>query len=147
MSNETKSERNRVVVRFKDGRLLRGYTHDFTPVKETFHLTSEEEKDKGNIYDIKTTDLKAIFFVKTLEGKKGYPEKKRFDDVDSSGLRGLKIKIEFHDGEIISGTSHGYSRNRKGFFVTPVDPQSNNDRIYVLTDAVRDVKVGSNADK
>lgn len=146
MLNEMKGERNRVVAHFKSGKLLKGYTHDFTPAREIFHLTSEE-KDRREIYEVRTAELKAIFFVKTLEGKKDYVEKKRFDEVDTSALRGLKIKVEFFDGEIIRGISLGYSKNRKGFFVIPVDSQCNNERIYVVSDALREVKVGSAADK
>jgi len=135
------SKRNQIVARFKDGRLLKGFTHDFSPVKEFFHLTDEA----GVIHDVRCPDLKAIFFVKSLEGDKGYSEKKEFGEVDTSGLRGLKIRVEFNDGEVIRGVSTGYSKNRKGFFVIPVDPDSNNERIYVIADAVLDVKVGSAA--
>ena len=42
--------RNRIVLHFQDERLLKGYTHDFTPLREKFHLISEQEEDKGNIY-------------------------------------------------------------------------------------------------
>jgi hypothetical protein len=142
-----KSERNRVVVHFKDGKLLKGYTHDFTTVREIFHLTLEQENEEENIREIRTSDLKAIFFVKSLGGDKDYNEKKRFNEVNDPRLRGLKIKVEFSDGEIISGISLGYNRNRKGFFIIPIDQQSNNERIYVLADALRDVKVGSAAEK
>lgn len=136
-----------VVLHFKDGRLLKGFTHDFTPMKDAFHLTSEQSKDRGSEYEINCADLKAIFFVKTLEGNKDYVEKKRFDEVDTSGLKGLKIKAEFLDGEIIRGISLGYSKSSKGFFIIPVDPESNNERIYVIADALRNVKVGEEAEK
>ena len=144
MSSGLKSKRNRVVVRFKDGRLLKGYTHDFTPVKETFHLSSSQEKDTS---EIRTADLKAIFFVRTLEGNRDYDEKKRFDEADNPQLPGLKIKAKFSDGEVIRGTTQGYSKKRKGFFIFPVDPQSNNERVYVLADALHDAKVGSGAEE
>ena len=147
MVNAMQGERNRVVVHFKNGRVLKGYTHNFTALKEAIHLTSEQDKDTENIHEIGTADLKAIFFVKTLEGNKDYVEKKRFDEVDNPHLRGLKVKAEFSDGEMISGTSLGYSGERKGFFMVPVDPQSNNERIYVLADALEDVKLGSAAEK
>jgi hypothetical protein len=141
------AERNRIVAHFKDGRLLKGYTHDFTPVKDTFHLTSELEKDKGQIYEVFCPNLKAIFFVKTLAGNVNYKEKKSFKEVDASGLRGIKIKIEFNDGEVMCGISLGYSKKRKGFFIVPVDPQSNNERVYVIASAVKDVKLGSAAEQ
>jgi hypothetical protein len=88
-----------------------------------------------------------VFFVKSLKGNKDYIEKKRFSDVDAVGLRGLKVRVEFPDGEVIRGTSFGYSRARKGFFVIPVDPGSNNERIYVVTNRLRDVRVGAEAEK
>lgn len=141
------AERNRIVVRYKDGRLLKGFTHDFTPVKDIFHITSELESDKGKIYEVFCPHLKAIFFVKTLEGNVNYKEKKGFDEVDTSGLKGIKIRVEFTDGEVMRGISLGYSKNRKGFFIIPVDPQSNNERVYIIANSVRDVKLGSAAEK
>jgi hypothetical protein len=141
------AERNRIVARFKDGRLLKGFTHDFTPVKDIFHLTSELDADKGKIYEVFCPQLKAIFFVKTLEGDAGYKEKKKFEEVDTSTLKGIKIKVEFNDGEVLRGISLGYSKNRKGFFVIPVDPKSNNERVYIIASSVRDVKLGSAAEK
>lgn len=145
MMDGVTAERNRIVVHYKDGRLLKGYTHDFNPVKDTFHITSEMEKDKGKIYEVFCPNLKAIFFVKTLEGNVDYKEKKRFDEVDTSNLRGIKIRIEFNDGEVMCGISLGYSKTRKGFFIIPVDPNSNNERVYVIASSVRSVKLGSAA--
>lgn len=145
MMDGVTAERNRIVVHYKDGRLLKGYTHDFNPVKDTFHITSEMEKDKGKIYEVFCPNLKAIFFVKTLEGNVDYKEKKRFDEVDTSNLRGIKIRIEFNDGEVMCGISLGYSKIRKGFFIIPVDPNSNNERVYVIASSVRSVKLGSAA--
>ncbi|MGD8978849.1 MAG: hypothetical protein PVI51_00380 [candidate division WOR-3 bacterium] len=147
MTSGMTPERNRIVVHFKDGRLLKGFTHDFTPVKETFHLTSELEHDKGKIYEVFCPNLKAIFFVKTLDGNVNYKEKKLFSEVDASNLRGIKIKIEFNDGEVMCGISLGYSKKRKGFFIVPVDPQSNNERVYVIASAVKEVKLGSAAEQ
>ena len=147
MVETTDFVRNRIVLHFQDKRLLKGYTHDFTPLKEKFHLISELEPDKGDIHEIQCADLKAVFFVKSFDGNREYAEKKSFDDVDAAGLRGLKVKVEFPDGEVIRGTSFGYSKNRKGFFIVPLDPDSNNERIYVVTNILRDVKIGAEAEE
>jgi hypothetical protein len=138
--------RNRIVLHFHDKKLLKGYTHDFTPLREKFHLVSEQEEDKGNIYEVRCSELKAVFFVKSLSGDKDYIEKNDFSDVDAAALRGLKVKVEFPDGEVIRGTSFGYSKNRKGFFIVPVDPDSNNERIYVVAEILRDVRIGAEAE-
>ncbi len=147
MMYRPRDERNRVVVHFRDGRLLKGYTYDFIPAHETFHLTSELEADKGHVYEIHCADLKAIFFVKTLEGDNKYVEKKRFEEVKGAGSRGLKIRVEFPDGEVIRGTSYDYSNKFKGFFIIPVDPEGNNEKVYVITNAVHDIKTGDLADR
>ena len=144
MLHKMRSEPNRIVVHYKDGKLLKGYTLDFSPIKEIFHLTSAQERDEEQVYEISIDALKAIFFVKTLEGNKDYIEKKRFDDIGSIS-RGLKIEVRFRDGEVIRGTSLVYSKERTGFFMIPVDPESNNERIFVLANALRDVKTGGAA--
>lgn len=147
MVEATNFVRNRIVLHFNDNRVLKGYTHDFTPLREKFHVISEQKEDKGNIYEVHCSELKALFFVRTLDGNKDYDEKKRFEDVDVAGLRGLKVKVEFPDGEVVRGTSFGYSKNRKGFFIVPVDPSSNNERIYVVANTLREVRVGAEAEE
>ncbi len=137
------AERNRVVVRYKSGRTLKGYTHDFKPLVDAFHLVDQT----GNTHTVKCQDLKAVFFVKTFAGNSKYEEKKHFTQVNCAALKGLKVKLTFLDGEMIRGFSLGYGRDRVGFYLIPIDPSSNNDRIYVVTSALKDVKLGSDAEK
>ena len=136
-----------IVVHFKDGRILKGFTHDFTPTEEIFHVTSEQSSGKGTEYEINCSDLKAVFFVRTLEGNKDYTEKRRFEEVGTSTLKGLRIKATFLDGEIIRGIGLGYTKSAKGFFIIPIDSESNNERIYVITNALRDLKTGDEAER
>jgi hypothetical protein len=140
-------ELNRVVARFSDGRILKGYTYDFTPFKDTFHISPRLDRKSKDLTEVWIETLKAIFFVKTFEGNPDYEEKKRFDEVKNPTLKGLKISVRFFDGEVIRGTSTGFSKKRKGFFMFPVDPRSNNERIYVVTNAVEEVILGSAAEQ
>ncbi|MBE0481320.1 MAG: hypothetical protein IBX68_10115 [Dehalococcoidia bacterium] len=135
------------VVHYKDGRVLKGFTRDFAPTKKHFHLTSEDDKGRGTEHRVDMKTLKAVFFVKSLNGNKEYDEKKRFEEVQGSKLKGLKIMVKFSDGEIIRGITLGYSKYGRGFFVIPVDPESNNERIYVVADGDYDVKIGAAAEK
>ncbi len=141
--NPEAAEANRIVVHLKNGVIYKGVTHDFIPEKPKFHLVHQDCK----IEEIDTESLKAIFFVKTYEGDKSHQDKKGFAGVDPKNIRGLKIKITFHDNEMVYGSTMGYSKQRKGFFVLPVDPESNNIRIYVVASAIKDVKLGSLAEK
>jgi hypothetical protein len=135
-----------IVAHLKSGKLLKGYTDDFVPARETFRLRSAYGGDRENTYEVRTDDLKALFFVKTLEGNKHYVEKKRFDDIDTRNLRGIKVKAEFADGEVIRGTSFDYGKNSNGFYIIPVDPQSNNEKIYVVADATRRIVINQAAE-
>lgn len=140
-------QRNKVVVHYGDGKLLKGYTHDFLPDRESFHLNTALEPGVGTIHELKILDLKAVFFVKSIEGNMAYVEKNRFEVVDAKALHGIKIRVTFKDGEILRGLSLGYNRAKKGFFVVPIDPASNNERIYVVANATAEIIVGPDAEK
>ncbi len=135
-------EVNRIVLHYKNAVVVKGVTHDFVPEKPKFHLVHQD----GRIEEVDTESLKAVFFVKTYEGDKGYQEKKGFSGFDPKYLRGIKIKITFLDNEVVYGSTMGYNKQRKGFFVLPADPAGNNIRIYVVASAIKDVKLGSLAE-
>ena len=121
-----------VAVHFADGRLLKGHASDFFPKQETFHL---EEQESGETNEIKVSELKGIFFVKTFEGDPTHDERK---DLERVGL-GKRIEVSFKDGELLMGYTSGYSPERMGFFVFPADPESNNEKVFVVTAATANV--------
>ncbi|RKX71705.1 hypothetical protein DRP53_00535 [candidate division WOR-3 bacterium] len=131
---------NRVVARYLNGRTIRGYTTDFRPDAEVFHLVAKE-KGEDKSYTIVLDELKAVFFVKQLEGMdpRRPVVKRDFDEVKDKRLVGKKVKVVFKDGEELRGTTLGYSPKRKGFFFTPIDPESNNERIFAILSAVKDI--------
>jgi hypothetical protein len=126
---------NKVVVRYRNGDLLKGYTHDFSPEKEFFHVIERVTGERTKVID--TGQLKAIFFVKSFEG-----DRRRMPSPDWDWLKkapGVKVKVTFDDGEIIFGASSVYHKLQRGFFVRPADHGCNIERMYVLskaTDAV-----------
>jgi len=121
-----------VVVHFADGRLLKGHATDFFPNKEAFHL---EEKGSGETKEIKVSELKGIFFVKTFDGNPAHHERK---DLERAGM-GKRIQVKFKDGEELIGYTSGYSPGRAGFFVFPADPDSNNEKVFVVTAGTQNV--------
>jgi hypothetical protein len=124
---------NRIVARFADGRMLKGTTQDFAPAKDSFHVIGSE----GGARPVKVvvSELKAVFFVKSLVGNAAYHEVKEFDGPTS----GRKVQVTFNDGEVLVGSTQAYQADRPGFFLVPADPQSNNERIYVVAGAVQKV--------
>ena len=137
------TEVNKVAIRFKDGRVLKGRTHDFTPGKPLFHLHSE---GRTQAIEVKVENLKAVFFVKDFTGRPEYSDVKIFPEKLPTS-KGRKIAVLFNDGELITGFTLAYDPNRPGFFMMPTDERSNNDRIYVVKSAVKEVGFGQKADQ
>ena len=136
-------EINKVAVRFTDGRVMKGTTHDFVPGKPFFHLHLQ---DSGQALEVRVEELKAIFFVKDFEGKPDYAEKRTFPQ-QIPASKGRKIVVVFKDNEVLTGYTLGYDPGRAGFFVMPTDEMSNNERAYVVRSAVKEVGMGLKADQ
>lgn len=128
---------NKIVVRYQDGRVSKGYTNNFMPNKEVFHLVPLDAPAGSKPLDIYVNVLKAVFFVKDFTGNSQYQEKKTFDT--TKPVVGKKIKVVFRDGEELIGTTQGYQPGRPGFFLFPADPQSNLERVFVFSAATRAV--------
>lgn len=128
---------NKIVARFNDGRLLKGQTADFAPGKEVFHVAAAGAAAGTKPEEVSTKDLKALFFVRDLAGRKDHVEANEFDP--SRPPPGRRIKVVFRDGETLMGTTAGYQRGRPGFFLVPADVDSNIERCYVVTSSTREI--------
>ena len=128
---------NKVVVRFADGRIVKGTTADFVPTKDLFHLNLATDTAGAKPIEVNMSGLKALFFVKDFTGDSKHIEANAFDT--SRPPAGRKILVEFMDGEILVGTTTGYQPGRPGFFMTPADLSSNIERCYIVTAATRRV--------
>jgi hypothetical protein len=124
----------RVVARFRNGRVVRGYTNDFHPSKPHFHLTSEDKT--GDALFVVLAGLKAVFFVRDFAGDPSRVDSAEFD----TASHGRKIEVTFADGEVLRGTTLAYRNDGTGFFVQPADAASNNTRVFVAPGAARSVK-------
>ena len=129
---------NKVVVRFRDGRVVKGHTNDFFPNRDRFHVT--EEKEGKNVIEIPLSLLKAVFFVEEFDGKEVHSSHNDFNKESFSKTPGIKLKVTFSDGEVIYGSTTGYSPDRQGFFLLPVNKESNNNRIFVVRESTKDVE-------
>jgi len=127
----------KVVVRYVDGKILKGFTQDFFPNKDHFHLHPFDKSAAQLPVKILVKDLKAVFFVKNFEGDAAYNERRNFSETDK--IQGRRIEVVFLDGELLIGSTMGYDRSRQGFFIVPVDSSGNNERVYVVQAAVNRV--------
>ncbi len=128
---------NKIVARYQDGRVIKGFTQDFMPNKESFHLLPIDALPESKPILISLRELKAVFFVKDFTGNSQYQDSKTIDP--QKPVVGRKIKVEFKDGEILVGTTQGYQPGRPGFFIFSADPQSNIERCFVITASTNQV--------
>jgi len=129
---------NLVVARYRDGRVIKGTTYDFGPQKKGFHVVPVGEEGR-KVSEVLFSDLKAVFFVRSLEGKQDHPLTKEVSEEKAEAGSLMKVKITFGDGETLMGTTQGYTLEREGFFIVPLEGDSNNLRIFVISKAVKEV--------
>jgi hypothetical protein len=130
---------NRVVARYQDGRSAKGMTNDFFPNKDRFHLLPADAPPGTKPVEILVAELKAVFFVKEFAGNPGHKKTNAPEGVKPPP--GRKVQVTFKDAEVIVGTTQGYQAGRPGFFLVPIDPESNNERCYVVSAAAKDIKL------
>ena len=128
----------KIVVRYADGKILKGYTQDFHPrparSSPSGHRSTPRPKSASSC---RVSRLKAVFFVRDFDGN---PE--------LSGAEGLcgecsgparrghvcrRRERARHDAQLST-------RRGRGFSSAPQDPDANNTRIYVVAKAVRRVR-------
>jgi hypothetical protein len=129
---------SQVVVRSIGGEIVKGYTDDFDPDQPSFHLVPASDSGDEPI-EVPLKGLKAVFFVRSFAGNPQYVERKAV--FDEPRPEGRKVMVEFSDGEVLVGYTAGYKPQEGGLFVVPVDPRSNNVKVYAVLAAVTRVNL------
>ena len=122
---------DKLVIRFKDKTVLKGKSIDFSISKAIFHLRLLT----GKVVQINMEKLKAVFLVKCFNGNKDY----KYLYKDFLPWEGNKIKVRFTDGEEMIGYTPYHDNGQPGFFLTPADLNGNNNRVFVLASATREI--------
>jgi len=134
---------DKVVVHYKNGRILKGHTKDFNPEVDGFNLQPYSQGETAR--SVALEELKAVFHVKTFEGNPDHsPSPEAVGEIPDPRYavamnKGKKTLLEFKDGERMWGYATGVERSQPGFFFFPTDPGSNNLRVYVIRTALQNL--------
>ncbi len=116
-----KRQKQRLVVRFSDGRILKGTSYTIDLDAAGFHLLPRETHADESEY-VRFADVKAVFFVRDFDGK--------FDRkaVQEEWVpEGSEVTVEFPDGEVVEGFSlTSLDEDRPRFHMIPKDQKGNN---------------------
>lgn len=129
---------NKVVAHYQNGTVVKGWTRDFKPDAEHFHIL-ENWTPGAEPRRVRLPELKAVFFVKDLAGDLGHAKSNIFDPADRTP--GRKVRVLFKDGEVMMGYTPDYEAERPGFFVLPADLRSNADRCFLVTAATERISL------
>jgi hypothetical protein len=133
----------KVVIRYTDGRVLRGFVplrNDTTP-HDTLPDSVVEKESDGKRVKVVASEIKAIFFVKSFEGNPDYTEFKVFSSRPTG--KGVWVRVHFRDGEMIEGVAPNCleTYSKAVFYITPPDPGSNNQGVLVSKHYVKEMQV------
>ena len=131
-------EPTKVVVRYANGTIARGFVQNFSPIRDFFYL-SPADKPTGQPRQVSLRRLKAVFVVRDFHGNPQFQERNFY--MKGENPSGLKLEVTFADGEVMVGsTVLNYDPKRQGNFIIPADPNSNNIRVFVISSAVKSVR-------
>lgn len=127
---------NKLVVRYLDGTILKGFSQDFHPTRSYFHLAPSIAATDEKPSMVPMQQLKAVFFVRDFSGDPDYVDNRAFAEPSA----GRRIEVTFVDGEQVTGTTLGYRPDGTGFFVRPADTGGNNLRVFVPPGGIKRVR-------
>ena len=133
--------KKKAVVKYQNGEIIKGWVEEFKPEQESFILYPLIEYSEEERMEIDFNSLKAVFFVKNFIGNKDYKKVRTFNVDLKITPSQRKLIVNFKDGEHLYGTSHSYGRYKVGFFVYPIDPKNNNERIFAVNEAIESVRL------
>ena len=126
---------NKVIARYLDGRVLKGSSLDVSLNRASCHLRDVDDA----MTQVKLDELKALFFVKSLDGNPRHVEGQAIEPVDPRRRGSQLVEVTFRDGEKVRGLCTRYPPQTSCFFLVPVDSASNNVRILINGSALQGI--------
>lgn len=121
----------KVIVRFKDGTTLPGFGDNFMPGDEEILVQDLED----HLHSVLLKEVKLVCFVRAFASD--------FDRSHAPAGRliyqavpGRTVDITFRDGEKLRGITTLQNKPKGGFFLTPLNPNSNNIHVFVNSDEI-----------
>jgi len=136
--------RDMVVIQF-GGRIVKGFTNRALWPSENdpnanFTSAPLVLQGESSLREVPLDGVKAVFFVKTFEGKSH--DDLRFHD-HLPPVECLWVRVTFEDGEVIEGLIRNNSSYilQQAFFMSPIDPEGNNCLVYVLKAKLKNIEI------
>ncbi len=128
----------KLIVHFRDDRIVKGSTYKLDPHSLGFHLVPLEPVDGQDRLHVNFADVKAIHIVRDFDGE--------FDPTSSAATEtpteGQDVRVAFGDGKIIEGqTLHRFDPTCRRFFIAPKETDGNHISILVERSALKGIEM------
>jgi len=125
-----------VTIRRFERESLNGFVNQFSYLQPS---NVELLTPAGSLVLLPYDEVKSVCFVKDFEAE---PESRKVF-LTRPKLEGLWVRMLFRDGEIMDGIlpNNLLSWEIAGFTVTPPEPDSNNQRVFVPRSALKSIQV------
>jgi len=134
-TSATGSSWQQVVGKYRDGRLVRGFTNDFSPSKPYLHVSPAPQAEETQF--VSMIQLDALFFLRDARDT-APDENETMRDMATS--RGRRVALALPNGKEMIGSTLSYSSDGSGFFVHPIDGFSGAVRVFVTQSGVRNIR-------
>ena len=130
-----------VVLHYRDGSTLRGtLIREFSPSDHCVDVKADDGEDLR----VEFEGLKAVFFIKDSL-RRDLEVQISSMDIHTHGSA-ASARVEFFDGEVVHGRVAQYSVEEHGFFLFPTALESNNEKVFVVVQALKTLFVETLAD-
>lgn len=123
-----------VIGKYRDGRLISGYTNDFSPSKTHLHVSTARSDAQAESLEL--TDLEAIFFLRESTGT-SHTDRAR----DAGAPSGRKVALVLPSGEQLTGATLNDTRHTSGVFVYPYDSDFGVARVFVTQNGIHNLRL------
>ena len=131
------STAKKVVVRRFDRESVSGFVNPLSYLQST---AIELLKQDGALAVLPYEEVKSVNFVRDFDTSSGEPSR---IFMTRPKLEGLWVRMTFRDGELLDGVlpNNLLSWDIAGYTVTPPEPDSNNQRVFVPRSALHSIQV------
>jgi len=141
----------KVVAHLRNGEVVKGHLEVASPadaeklLDQAFSSSTCQVPIRlpasGDDVSVALEELKALFFVRTFEGRKEHREVRFFEK--NPPIKGLWVGVRFYDGEYLEGIVRNalYLLVSPGFILKPPDAESNNQSLYIVKHSLTEFRV------
>jgi hypothetical protein len=106
---------HKVVAHFLNGRLVKGSSTSIALDRPICHVMTRNQ----GVVDVTLSEVKALFFVKDLEGNRTYRDHQVIGSTDRRATGAKRLQITFRDGEQLVALAPTYEGTRQFFTCSP----------------------------